>query len=68
MIVKCTVILQREDDWYVATCVENNVASQGKTMDEAIASLKEAVTLFYDDADVAPEFGQVYITTMEVAI
>ena len=44
-----TVILKREDEWIVATCLENDIASQGKSIDEAIENLKEAITLFYED-------------------
>ncbi|MCL2049203.1 MAG: type II toxin-antitoxin system HicB family antitoxin [Defluviitaleaceae bacterium] len=45
-----TIAIQKEDDWFVARCLENSVASQGKTIDEAIDSLREAVVLFYDFA------------------
>ena len=38
--------IQQEDNWFAAKCLENNVASQGKTMDEAMEKLKEALTLF----------------------
>ena len=44
-----TVAIQKEDDWYVARCLENSVASQGKTMEEAMNNLSEALELFYDD-------------------
>ena len=68
MSVKCTAIIQKEDDWYVASCVENNVASQGKTMEEAVANLKEAIALFYEGGDAAPEYHPVFVTTLEVAL
>jgi predicted RNase H-like HicB family nuclease len=44
-----TVVIKKEDEWVVATCLENNIASQGKTIDEAIENLKEAITLYYED-------------------
>ena len=47
MKFKGTIIIRREEEWYVATCLENNIASQGKTIDEAIENLKEAIALFY---------------------
>jgi len=31
-----TVAIQKEDTWYVAKCLENHIASQGKTMDETL--------------------------------
>lgn len=48
MSVKITVIVQKEEDWYVAKCLENNVASQGKTIEEALANLREAIELYYE--------------------
>jgi len=61
-----TVAIQREDDWFIAKCLENNVASQGKTMDEATENLREALSLYYEDESL-PIFPQTYVTTMEVA-
>jgi predicted RNase H-like HicB family nuclease len=48
MSFKGTVIIQQEENWFVATCLENNIASQGKTIDEAVENLKEAIVLYYD--------------------
>jgi len=50
---KLTVVIEKEDDWYVATCPELNVASQGRTFDEAEAMVQEAVELLLEDADEA---------------
>jgi predicted RNase H-like HicB family nuclease len=38
-----TAALHREEDWYIAQCLEVDVASQGHTLDEALANLAEAV-------------------------
>ena len=46
-----TALLQKEGDWYVALCPELDVASQGPTVEQAIANLKEAVELFLECAD-----------------
>ena len=62
-----TVAIQREDDWYIAKCLENSVASQGKTMEESMSNLREALALFYED-EVLPVFQQTYLTTLEVAL
>lgn len=69
---KGTVIVVKEEDWYVATCLENDVASQGKTIEESIDNLKEAVELYYED-EGSNEFNdvinkQVFVTTLEMAI
>ena len=46
-----TAILEREGDLFVALCPELDVASQGATVEEATANLKEAVELFLECAD-----------------
>lgn len=46
-----TGILEREGDLYVALCPELDIASQGKTVEDATANLKEAVELFQETAD-----------------
>ena len=38
----------REGDWYVAQCLEVDVASPGETEDEALANLKEALELHFE--------------------
>ena len=43
------IVIIQEDNWYVATDIISNVASQGKTIDEAISNLKEALELYYED-------------------
>jgi predicted RNase H-like HicB family nuclease len=45
-----TALLQREGDGYVALCPELDVASQGPTVEEAKANLREAVELFLEAA------------------
>ncbi len=45
-----TAILEREGRWVVALCPELDVASQGPTVEKALANLKEAVQLFLECA------------------
>jgi predicted RNase H-like HicB family nuclease len=42
--------VHREEDWYVAQCLEVDVASQGPTVDDALANLAEAVELYLEAA------------------
>ena len=42
-----TASISREDDWYVAQCLEVDVASQGKTEREALDNLAEALRLHF---------------------
>ena len=41
-----SAIIRQEDSWYVAECPEVGTVSQGKTVEEAIANLKEATELY----------------------
>jgi predicted RNase H-like HicB family nuclease len=44
MSMKFTAVITKEENWYVSHCVELGVVSQGKTIEEAQANLKEAMT------------------------
>jgi predicted RNase H-like HicB family nuclease len=46
MVKRCTAVITKEDNWYVARCVELEVVSQGKTISEVQANLREAVELY----------------------
>lgn len=67
MNIKYNVIVQKEENWYVAKCLDNSVASQGKTIEEAIKNLKEALELYYENEEATlPK--ETYVTTVEVVI
>lgn len=42
-----TASITREGDWYIAQCLEVDVASQGETEEEALANLGEALSLHF---------------------
>jgi predicted RNase H-like HicB family nuclease len=44
-----TAVLHKEGDLYVADCPEVGTVSQGKSVDEAIANLKEATELYLEE-------------------
>ena len=64
-----TAIVEREGDGFVSLCPELDVASQGKTVEDAVANLKEAVELFLECADptevVRRERSEVFVTRFE---
>jgi predicted RNase H-like HicB family nuclease len=45
--------IHKGEKYYVAECLEIAVVTQGKTLDETIANLKEAVTLHLEGEDLA---------------
>ncbi|HEV7424789.1 MAG TPA: type II toxin-antitoxin system HicB family antitoxin [Thermoanaerobaculia bacterium] len=49
--MKFTTTIDAEGDGYVAMCPELDIASQGASVDEASANLREAVELFMETAD-----------------
>lgn len=46
---KFTASVAREGEWYVAQCLEVDVASQGATQEEAIVNLREALELHFEE-------------------
>lgn len=67
MSIRYNVVIQKEESLYVAKCLDNNVASQGKTVEESIKNLKEAIELYYENEEpTVPK--EIYVTTLEVAI
>ena len=41
--------IRNGEDYYVASCLEIAVVTQGSTLDETVSNLKEAVCLFLED-------------------
>ncbi len=71
MNYKLSAIIEHEGDWYVATCPELNVTSQGHSVEEAKQNLHEAVQLFLETADpkeISIPTEAPFITTLEVAV
>lgn len=44
-----TAVIVKEDKFYVAHCPELGVTSQGLTLEEGLANLKEAIHLYLKD-------------------
>ncbi len=44
-----TAVIHKEDDLYVAECSEVGTTSQGHTIEEALANLKEATELYLEE-------------------
>lgn len=47
------VYINKGDKQYVAECVDIPVVTQGKTLDETIENLKEAISLHFENEDIA---------------
>jgi predicted RNase H-like HicB family nuclease len=62
-----TAVLRKEEDLYVAECPEVGTVSQGSTIDEAIANLREATELYLEEFPL-PTLTRPLVTTFEVAV
>lgn len=62
-----TAVLHKEDDLYVAECPEIGTVSQGYTIEEAVANLKEATELYLEEFPL-PEVTRPLLTTFEAAV
>lgn len=67
MSIKYNVMVQKEENWYVAKCLDNKVASQGKTIEEAMKNLKEALELYAQDEKTIQQ-KETFFTTLEVVV
>jgi predicted RNase H-like HicB family nuclease len=63
------VLLPGDESGYVAECMEIAVVTQGRTIDETISNLREAVALQMEDENAA-DFGlqdkPILVVTMEI--
>ncbi|MBI4965780.1 MAG: type II toxin-antitoxin system HicB family antitoxin [Desulfomonile tiedjei] len=60
-----TAVLHREEDLFVAECPEIGTVSQGYTLEEALANLREATELYLEEFPI-PETDRSFLTTFEV--
>ena len=64
--MRVTVAITREDEWYVARCLEVEVASQGKSVEEARENLKEALELYFEDEPLPAEVEPPIIASLDL--
>ena len=57
--------LWREGDWFVAQCLDVDVASQGRSEEEALANLREALALHFEPPRAT---AQPDVRTIEVEV
>ena len=62
-----TAVVHKEDELYVAECPEVGTASQGPSIEEAVANLKEATELYLEEFPLKPS-AHPLLTTFEVPV
>lgn len=63
-----TAAVSKDGSWFVARCLEIEVASQGETIDEALANLREALELYFEDGDITADVVHPLVTPIEIRI
>lgn len=64
--MRLTAAVTREGDWHVARCLEVEVTSQGRTVEEALTNLREALELYFEDTPVTEHLQSPIIAPIEV--
>jgi predicted RNase H-like HicB family nuclease len=65
--MRLTAAITREPPWYVARCLEVEVASQGETVEGALSNLKEALVLYFEDVPARDASEPPIIASVEIA-
>lgn len=63
-----TAAVVRDGEWYVARCLEVEVASQGESIVDALANLREALELYFEDEELPGELEHPLVTPIEIRI
>jgi len=60
-----TAVLHKENDLFVAECPEVGTVSQGYTLEEAVANLRQATELYLEEFPITSP-SRSFLTTFEV--
>jgi predicted RNase H-like HicB family nuclease len=64
-VVALSAVIHR-DDLYVAECPEFGTVSQGRTIEEAVANLKEATGLYFEEQEEPLTVAPAILTTFSI--
>ena len=62
-----SAVLHREGPLWVAECPEVGTVSQGDTIEDAVANLKEATELYLEEFPLPSDIGRPLMTTFEAS-
>jgi len=70
--MKLTAIIETAEAGYVSLCPELDIASQGDSIEQALANLREALELFFETAspkEIKRRLrNEIFVTQVEVAV
>jgi predicted RNase H-like HicB family nuclease len=65
---RLTAVVHQEENLYVAECPEIGTVSQGGSVEEAVANLKEATELYLEEFPQASQNGTAVIVNFEAEV
>ena len=65
--MRLTAAITNEPPWYVARCLDVEVASQGESIEEALDNLREALELYFEDAPLPDSSEPPIIASVVIA-
>ncbi len=63
-----TAVIYKEEDLFIAQCPQVGTVSQGHTIEEALANLKEATTLYLEEFPLKEVSLSPLLATFEVEV
>jgi predicted RNase H-like HicB family nuclease len=67
-MMRLTAAVTKEGEWYIARCLEVEVTSQGKNMEEALSNLQEALELYFEDVQTIEPFTSPIIAPLDIEV
>lgn len=64
-MVRLTAVVTPEEGGYVARCLDVEVASEGDSVEEALANLREALELYFED-EPTPHSSEPIVAPIEI--
>jgi predicted RNase H-like HicB family nuclease len=66
--LQLTAAITHEGNWYVARCLQVEVTSQGESVESALANLREALELYFEDEPVPADVQPPIIAPLEISV
>jgi len=66
--MRLTAAVTREDELFVAQCIEVDVASQGSSFEDALLNLREALELYFKDSNAEKPRAAPIIAPLDIAV
>ena len=63
-----TAAVTQEEDWFVARCLDVEVTSQGASIEESLANLREALELYFEDHEALEVPAQPIVAPVEISL